>query len=423
MLKKLYIHNFKSFWHSSFEFGKVNCLIAPNNTGKSNLIEAIEFIDNLLFNRIDPYTFGQNIKELKNYRYDEPNIYFTVEFELSNRVLVYYDLIEYKYNVVFNIVLGETNNIDLEIEGHIKSIRIDTIHHKDIAAQAFGLRIYDDYLDSSKIENYEEYSKQIDSKKYSKFNFKYSSNTLSYQLESPSTIKNTIQNLLGLILNAKNELTYHINFRNIFSKRIFSSHYFHSYLIKENPVESSPVILNKYGTNLVEFINGQLNETIEDISTSLIGEVEQVDSIKIVEAAYKTLFFIENGRYEVPLKKASDGTVHFLAIMSALIAGEKSIMTMMFEEPERHMHMKVLSYILNTMRDSKSQIFFTTHSTELLSQLNLDEIIFMFRDYEGDTKAQRAEDIPNIKRFMKRYKNDLVEMIKIGILGEYEEDL
>jgi predicted ATPase len=423
MLKKLTIHNFKSFYNSTFEFGKLNCLIAPNNTGKSNLIEAIEFINNLLFNQIDPYSFGQNIKELKNYRYDEPNIYFSAEFELSNRVLVYYDLIEYKYNVVFNIVLGEMNNIDLEIDGHIKSIKIDTAHHKDIVVQAFGLRIYDDYLDSNKIENYEEYSQQIDSKKYSKFNFKYSSNTLSYQLESPSTVKNTIQNLLELKLNTKNELTKHIDFRNIFSKRIFSSHYFHSYLIKENPVESSPVILNKYGTNLVEFISGQLRGTIEDISTSLIGEVEQINSIKIVEAAYKTLFFVENGQYEVPLKKASDGTVHFLAIMSALIASDKSVMAMMFEEPERHMHMKVLSYILNTMRDSQSQIFLTTHSTELLSQLNLDEIIFMFRDYDGDTKGQRAKDVPNIHKFMKRYRNDLVEMIKMGILGEYEEDL
>jgi predicted ATP-dependent endonuclease of OLD family len=153
----------------------------------------------------------------------------------------------------------------------------------------------------------------------------------------------------------------------------------------------------------------------------MIGEVEQVDSIKIVEAAYKTLFFIENGKYEVPLKKASDGTVHLLAIMSALIANDKSMMAMMFEEPERHMHMKVLSYILNSMRDSNSQIFFTTHSTEILQQLKLDEIVFMFRDFDGNTKGQRAKDIEHIKTFMKMYKNNLVEMIQMGILGEYEE--
>jgi len=421
MLKKLYIHNFKSFYHSSFEFGKVNCLIAPNNSGKSNLIEAIEFINNLLFHQVDEYDLNKNLNELRNYKYNEENIKFELEFDLSDKVLVYYDLIDYKYVVKFNISLGKINNIDLEIDGYIKSIKINTNHHKDITAQAFGLRIYGDYLDNTKVENYEEYLKKLDSSRYSKFNFKYTLNTLSYQIESSLKAKTILQNLLELQFNTKNELTKHVKFNRIFNKKIFGSYYFHTHLIKNNPIENSPATLNKYGTNLVEFISGQLDETIEDISTSMIGEVEQVNSIKIVEAAYKTLFFVENGEYEVPLKKASDGTVHFLAIMSALIASDRSIMAMMFEEPERHMHIKVLSYILNSMRDSNSQIFFTTHSTEILQQLSLDEIIFMFRDYDGDTKGQRAEDIPHVRKFMKRYKNDLVEMIKTGIVGEYEE--
>lgn len=421
MLKKLYIHNFKSFWNSNFEFGKLNCIIAPNNTGKSNLIEAIEFINNLLFNRIDQYEFNQNFNELKNYKYNEDNIKLELEFDLSDKVLVYYDLIDYKYIVKFNITLGEINNIDLEIDGYIKSIKIDTTHHKDITAQAFGIRIYGDYLNDTKVENYKEYVKQIDLSRYAKFNFKYSLNTLSYQIKSSLKTRQIVENLLELQLNSQNELKKHINFKNIFSKKFFNSHYFHANLIKNRPVNSSPVYLNKDGTNLVEFISRQLDDTIEDISTSMIGEVEEVNSIKIVDAAYKTLFFIESGDYEVPLNKSSDGTVHFLAIMSALIASDKSIMAMMFEEPERHMHMKVLSYILNSMRDSKSQIFFSTHSTEMLNELELDEIIFMFRDFDRNTKGQRAKDIPNIRKFMKRYKNDLVEMIKTGIVGEYEE--
>jgi len=417
MLKKLYIHNFKSFWHSHFEFGKVNCLIAPNNTGKSNLIEAIEFIDNLLFSR-DTQDYNHNFKELTNYRHDESNIKFELEFELENKVLVYYDLFYYKYTVKFNITLGKINNIELELDGYIKSIKIDTNHHKDISAQAFGLRIYDDYLNETKIENYEDYINKLDASRYSKFNFKYSLNTLSYQLEASLKTKQMVQNILELQLNTKNELIKNVDFKNIFSKRIFSSHYFHANLIKNNPVESSPVFLNKYGTNLIEFISGQDNETIEDISTSMIGEVEQVNSIKIVEAAYKTLFFIEDGEYEVPLKKTSDGTVHFLAIMSALIASDKSVIAMMFEEPERHMHMKVLSTILNTMRDSKSQIFFTTHSGEILRELNQDEIIFLYRDEDtGDTKSLNASRIKQLDKIFRKYKYEISDIVKDSVLG------
>lgn len=419
MLKKLYIHNFKSFWNSSFEFGKLTCLIAPNNTGKSNLIEAIEFCDKILFPKEEELKI--NFSELKNYKYNEDIIRFELEFELANRVLVYQDLFDYKYNVKFTIVFGEINNIDVEVNGSLKHIVILNIDNKNIASQTFGTRLYGDELKND-IANYDKYDKELNSKRYTKFNLNYSQNTLNYTLNCPSTIQESIFILFGFQLNGKNELTKPVKLRNIFSKRIFTSYDFQPYLIKQQSVSSFP--LNKVGTNLVEFISGQLDEIIEDISITLIGEVEQVNSIKLdAESAHKTLYFVEEGGYEVPLKKTSDGTVHFLAIMSALIANESNTITMMFEEPERHMHMKVLSYILNSMRDCEAQIFFTTHSTEMLSLLELDEIIFMFRDFEGNTKGIRAKEIKNINKIMKRYKNDLVEMIKIGILDGLEDEL
>lgn len=423
MLKKLYIHNFRSFWESTFEFGKVNCLIAPNNTGKSNLIEALEFCDKLLFPREDEQ-INFDLKEYTNFRHkdkNEKNIKFSLEFELQNRVLVYNDLFDFKYVVKFNIIIGEINNIDVEVDGYIKNISIDVKNHNNLLATVFGLRVYSDFLPEY-ISNYEKYDEEINSKKYSKFNFKYSQNTLNYELNCPSTIKQAIFNIFAMRLNSKNELQEPIKLKNIFSKKVFASYDFQPYLIKKESFTNFK--LNKNGTNLVEFIAGQVDETIKDISTSLIGEVEQVTGIEINrESAFKTLFFIENNLHKVQLSKTSDGTVHFLAIMSALIANGREIETIMIEEPERHLHMKVLSYILNSMRDSESQIFFTTHSTEMLSELELDEIIFMFRDFDGDTKGIRAKDINNIKKIMKIYKNDLVEMIRIGILDGLEDEL
>ena len=138
---------------------------------------------------------------------------------------------------------------------------------------------------------------EIHSKKYSKFNFKYSQNTLNYELNCPSTIKQAIFNLFGMKLNSKNELQEPIKLKNIFSKRVFASYDFQPYLIKKESFNNSK--LNKNGTTLVEFIAEQVDETIEDISTSLIGEVEQVTGIEINrETAFKTLSFIENNLHK-----------------------------------------------------------------------------------------------------------------------------
>ena len=131
---------------------------------------------------------------------------------------------------------------------------------------------------------------------------------------------------------------------------------------------------------------------------------------------------IGNKQRDIDIWNISDGTIHFIAIITAILSYNKSI-GIMIEEPERHMHMKVLLYILNSMRDSESQIFFTTHSTEMLSELELDEIIFMFRNFDGDTKGIRAKNIKNIEKIMDRYDKDLVSIIQMGILDNLEDEL
>jgi len=43
-LKRLYIHNYKSFYDTTIELGKFNIVVGENNSGKSNLIDVLEFI-------------------------------------------------------------------------------------------------------------------------------------------------------------------------------------------------------------------------------------------------------------------------------------------------------------------------------------------------------------------------------------------
>ncbi len=402
-LESLYLDNFKSFKDTRFEFGKLNCLIAPNNAGKSNLIEALEFCETALFDNIAQAVANVGASAIRNYKYNQNEVVVNPSLYVENIVLIDDYLYDYKLNldIKFTFLYDKSPYpIWFAVKGKIKRLKIDA---KDL--KSLGVRVYNDDI-KKYLANFDEYLEKLTHKRY---------------ISSQNDL-NSEESCLKIITGEPNDINKVL--RNIFgTTKLFSSFYFHPKIIKKNQKFEEKYLL-KDGTNLAYFLKTLDKETFEAISTSLIGEVDLVESIELVDGAFPTVMFNENTtgvNNQISQQRVSDGTIHFLSLMTALLTSKSRCLV--FEEPERHMHMKTLSYILNTMRDSDKQIFFTTHSTEFLSQLNLDEILFMFRDYEGDTKGIRAKDIKNIKKIMKIYKNDIVEMIKIGILDGLEDEL
>jgi len=400
MLKRLYIHNFKSFWKSEFEFGKVNCLIAPNNAGKSNLVEALELLDNILKKDLSKaFTLKQNSE---NYRYEEEEIVIKATFFSNNIALIANNLIKYKIETDINIKLNlKKFNFDIWVEnsGNIKSILVDD---NDIKRDNFTIRKYNEDIDLNK---YEEYIQKLDNKNF-------------IELDKVATKTHLLFEIL-IDLNDINNNNFYKSIQNIFgTKRLISSFYFHPEVIKYRQNYEIDFLL-KDGTNLAYFLNSLDKETFEYISMSLIGEVELIESIEISEGAVPHIIFNENVDERVNQiihQKVSDGTIHFLALMTALYASKSEILV--FEEPERHIHNRVLSYILNTIKDSDKQIFFTTHSMDMLQLLDIEDIVFVYRDYKGDTQSKRAEDTYNIEKLMEIYEDDFVDMLKSGTFDD-----
>ena len=398
MLKELYVDNFKSFKKSKFEFGKINCLIAPNNAGKSNLIEVLEFINTMLLDNIAQAVGNVGISVIRNYKYDQNDIVIKPKFNIDNIVLIDNYIYQYSIVVDFNFIFKYEEGpypIEITVVGKIKKIKIEK---EDIDNNSLN-RIY-----NYDIKHYDKYIDALDKKRYMSIENDLKLKDSSFKKITTDTmdINLMIKNIFGV-------------------ENIFSSFYFHPKEIKNNQKYEEKFLL-KDATNLAYYLKTLDSDVFEDISMSLIGEVDLVESIELLDGAFPIIIFKENTDgliNKISQHRVSDGTIHFLSIMTALKTSKSNCL--MFEEPERHMHMKTLSYILNTMRESDKQIFFTTHSTEILQQLKLDEILFMFRDYDGDTKGQRAKDIVNIKKIMKLFKGDLVEMIQTGVLGEYDE--
>ena len=82
-LTKLYIHNYKSFYDTTIELDKMNIVVGENNSGKSNLIDVLEFIH--IAKNKDLYQAvieKGGFEKLFNYNYDEKTIVIEIKLEI-----------------------------------------------------------------------------------------------------------------------------------------------------------------------------------------------------------------------------------------------------------------------------------------------------------------------------------------------------
>ena len=122
------------------------------------------------------------------------------------------------------------------------------------------------------------------------------------------------------------------------------------------------VILNflKDGTNLVEYLSNLDKDILKKFLLSLIGEVEAklVVLEKKIQICMNFLMKKLMGiNYPIKLQKSFRWDSAFVAIMSALIGNNYSI-GIMIERARKTSSYESFIYILNSMRDCESQIFF-----------------------------------------------------------------
>ena len=356
-LTKLYIHNYKSFYDTTIELDKLNIVVGENNSGKSNLIDVLEFIDIAMSKDIERAISDKGgYDKIKNYS-----------------------------------AVGE---------------------EKVIVRATFDKTLI---ISFSFTQNYEILSEYLD-KKYIICHKKYFNNNKLYRKKificSSKKKKSTVVNFLSILVNSSQISTYYFDAQKIRMLSNQDSEY--SQLLKDG---------SNLGKILFEIKEKDKNR-FEIISNSLITTVNEIDGIEIYNVAGNYIIaFKERGKEPIPIHIVSDGTINFLATMTALNQIDSSSL-LVFEEPERHLHFKVVNYLLDSFRHHDKQILITSHSTEMLKYANLDEVIFIYRDSDGDTQTIRADKIPNLKEKMEYMSYErpmsLDEIIDNGLLGSFE---
>lgn len=162
------------------------------------------------------------------------------------------------------------------------------------------------------------------------------------------------------------------------------------------------------GENLSAILHGMPDQTRIDL-VDWLSELcaPRVDDITFEVAEHsRAVFFLllENGGKKVSSSSVSDGTLRFLGILAALLSVPPGS-TCVFEEPDVGLHparVHLLAELLENITMLRGiQVIATTHSPGLLAHLSdeaLGNVVAFDRDpTTGCTVCKRAGDLPNFE--------------------------
>ena len=168
----------------------------------------------------------------------------------------------------------------------------------------------------------------------------------------------------------------------------------------------------------------RINEVLRD----LFPDVIQVKTIPSPDGKVH-LEFLEKGlRRQTTVWQASDGLLVLAALLSLIyVPAELSGTLICIEEPENHLHPKLLETLVALLRqvrqetlDSKTrptQIIVTTQSPYLVDQMSLDEVIWIEKK-DGQTRAYRPADKEHLRKLVEDKELGIGDLMFTGALGE-----
>lgn len=404
-ITKIEISNFKSFDNQSIHLNDFNLLVGANASGKSNLVQAFQFLRDIVNHGLEnAISLQGGVEYLRNIKIapSQPlsfRIIMQGEFkgfwpgghQESHRFKIHE--IDYEFSLKFY-----TRKIGYTIDQDKITVNCSMEYGKELEISGVKLEPRPGPEKFSiKFSNLDGtlriVSNNPDMKKASPIldGMPIFRETPSYN-EKPLLIESPV---VGVFLQSALD-----GFRNI-------GIYDFDPKLSKKPVPITGLSeLATDGSNLTIVLNNimRLKEDRRRFLNLFRDLLPFIHDINMERAIDKSIFFRLYEKYAekkgLPAFLISDGTVNIIALIIALYFQQKQVV--IIEEPERNVHPYLISRVMDMFREASrsKQILATTHNPEMVKHADLKNILLITRDDEGFSRITKPADSDEIKIFL-----------------------
>ncbi len=433
-IEKIEVKNFKCFKNIKLELKNFNVIIGKNASGKSNIINIIKFIKDILMDGIDDaidlqgginYLYNSNIKNKEPIKIKF--VINTFDNETFNRMNIMYflkkkNIMLEKYEVTLVIQPNKYGTGYKILENSVKIYYaiLELKKNKNLK-EKYDLEI--------RLENYKKIGEiiQICCERNGKINEKFLGD-ITEDIKNKLEIHKELFLLRSNMIKKENLLLinyipafYYIQLTGGDNIKIYD---FNPKNLKSASIINKQNILEEDGSNIANVIQRILKNTEEKKKLLLILKklMPFIEDMSTEKSFNKSMYFKvkENNKNDLPSVLLSDGTVNIIAIIVALYF-ERNNDIVIIEEPEKNIHPKLANQLVTLMKDvgNKKQIIITTHNTQLLASVELKDIIYIYRNQNMYSDIERPDKNDRVKEFIKN-ELDVGDLLYESLFTEKE---
>lgn len=404
-ITKLSLTNFKSFSEQTIELGNFNLLVGANASGKSNLVNAFQFLRDIATHGLEHAISEQGgVRYLRNLNVANSRplqFHVFVQAEDESGWMFPGNLGKSRRSLSFRSVNTQIQTIEYEF-----SLKF---HRRGSGFRVEKDRMTIRYSSSMAGDSENEENSSINAIELVNSGGK---------LKILSLPERKQLSFFGPLSLRKKTLLIETPFAEMCAGtgldwfREIGFYDFDPKLTKKSAIPiAGRLELEMDGSNLAIVLNRLLSE--RETKRSFLNfcryTLPFIHNLGVERVADRSVFIKLREKYaeekDLPAFLISDGTINILALIVALYFQESKRFSVI-EEPERNVHPYLLSRVLEMFKEASAskQIFATTHNPEMVKHAGLENILLVARDREGFSQVTKPADSEQVRIFL---QNDM----------------